>query len=283
MVGKSIDRSIEKQEAIVIEQKYPRLKPSLSEHGVLELVLDAPGKLNAVDGALHRDLAYVWRDIDADPRVRAVLLRAEGRAFSAGGDIAWVQELADDFSARARGFREARDLVHNMVNCSKPTVSAINGVAVGAGLALALLTDVAIAGKSAVLLDGHTRIGVAAGDHAVLSWPILCGLARARYHLLLCERVDGATAADIGLVALCVEDGELLTRAREIAQRLATSSPTAVRWTKHALNHWLRMALPAFDASAAMEFLGFSGPDVQEGIAAVRERREPKFTGSTDD
>jgi len=266
----------------MLPDKYARLQPQLDSHGVLELVLSAPAKLNAVDGALHRDLAEVWRDIDADPDVRCVLLRAEGRAFSAGGDIEWVQQLSDDFAARARGFRETRDLVHNMINCRKPTVSAINGIAVGAGLALALLTDIAVAGRSAVLLDGHTRIGVAAGDHGVL-WPILCGLARAKYHLLLCERIDGATAEKIGLVAQCVEDAALLPRARELALRLARSSPTAVRWTKHALNHWLRMALPAFDSSAAMEFLSFSGPDAQEGIAAVRQRREPKFSGPTDD
>ena len=266
----------------MLPEKYARLQPQLDSHGVLELVLSAPTKLNAVDGDLHRDLAEIWRDIDADPDVRCVLLRAEGRAFSAGGDIEWVQQLADDFTARARGFRETRDLVHNMINCRKPTVSAINGIAVGAGLALALLTDIAVAGRSAVLLDGHTRIGVAAGDHGVL-WPILCGLARAKYHLLLCERIDGATAERIGLVAQCVEDAELLPRARELALRLARSSPTAVRWTKHALNHWLRMALPAFDSSAAMEFLSFSGPDAQEGIATIRERREPKFSGPTDD
>jgi enoyl-CoA hydratase len=266
----------------MLPDKYARLQPQLDSHGVLELVLSAPAKLNAVDGELHRDLAEVWRDVDADPEVRCVLLRAEGRAFSAGGDMEWVQQLTEDFAARARGFRETRDLVHNMINCRKPTVSAINGIAVGAGLALALLTDIAVAGRSAVLLDGHTRIGVAAGDHGVL-WPILCGLARAKYHLLLCERIDGATAEKIGLVAQCVEDAELLPRARELALRLARSSPTAVRWTKHALNHWLRMALPAFDSSAAMEFLSFSGPDAQEGIAAVRERREPKFSGPTDD
>jgi enoyl-CoA hydratase len=276
-----IDRSIDIGGGML--ERYPRLNPSLDENGVLELVLDEPGKLNAVDGALHKDLAEVWRDIDRDPAVRAVLLRATGRAFSAGGDLDWVQELSDSFAARARGFREARDLVYNMVNCSKPTVSAINGVAVGAGLALAVLTDVSIAARSATLLDGHTRIGVAAGDHAVLAWPILCGLARARYHLLLCDRIDGETAERIGLVSLCVEDDQLLDKARETARRLAQSSPTAVRWTKHALNHWLRIALPAFDASLAMEFLGFSGPDAQEGIAAVRERRQPRFTGPADD
>jgi enoyl-CoA hydratase len=267
----------------MIEERHPELHPSLDEHGVLELVLNDPAKLNAVDGTLHRALANVWRDVDADPRVRAVLLRAEGRAFSAGGDLAWVEQLATDFEARARGFREARDLVYNIVNCSKPTVSAINGVAVGAGLALALLTDISIAGRSARFIDGHTKLGVAAGDHAVLAWPLLCGLARARYYLLLCERLDGATAAEIGLVALCVEDDELLSRARDVAHRLATGSATAIRWTKQSLNHWLRMAGPAFEASLAAEFLGFSGPDVHEGLAAIREKRDPRFTGPSDD
>jgi len=267
----------------LLETKFSRLNPSIDDNGVLELVLSEPEKLNAVDGALHKMLADVWRDVDADPRVRSVLLRAEGRAFSAGGDLEWVEELATDFEARARGFREARDLVHNIVNCAKPTISAINGIAVGAGLALALLTDVAVAGKSARFLDGHTRIGVAAGDHGVIAWPILCGLARARYYLLLCDRLDGEKAAEIGLVALCVDDAELLARSREIATRLATGSATAIRWTKHALNHWLRMAGPAFEASLAAEFLGFSGPDALEGIAAVREKRDPRFTGPADD
>ena len=267
----------------MIETDYARLSPTISPDGVLELVLNETGKLNAIDGELHKMLANVWRDVDADPRVRAVLLRAEGKAFSAGGDLDWVEELATDFEARARGYREARDLVHNLVNCAKPTVSAINGVAVGAGLAIALLTDISVAGRSARILDGHTRIGVAAGDHAIMAWPILCGLARARYHLLLCDRIDGATAAEIGLVSRCVDDDALLGEAREIARRLATGSATAIRWTKHALNHWLRMAGPAFEASLAAEFLGFSGPDAREGIAAVREKREPNFTGPSDD
>jgi enoyl-CoA hydratase len=267
----------------VIETDYPRLSPKIDENGVLELVLNEPSRMNAIDGELHRQLAMVWRDVDADPRVRCVLLRAEGRAFSAGGDLDWVEELATDFEARAKGFREARDLVHNIINCAKPTVSAINGVAVGAGLALALLTDISVAAKSARLLDGHTKIGVAAGDHAVIAWPIMCGLARARYHLLLCDRIDGTTAAEIGLVSLCVEDEELLAKARECATRLAQGSATAIRWTKHSLNHWLRMAGPAFEASLAAEFLGFSGPDALEGIAAVREKRAPNFTGPADD
>lgn len=259
------------------------LNPRTTEDGVLELTFDSPATLNAVSEEMHAQLAAVWRLVDQDASVRAVLVRAEGRAFSAGGDLDWVEKLTGDFEDRARGFREARDLVWNVVNCRKPVVAAINGVAVGAGLAVALLADIAIAGESAKLLDGHTRIGVAAGDHAVLSWPIACGLARAKYHLLLCDPIDGTTAAEIGLVARCVPDENLEAEARLVAHRLASGSTTAIRWTKHTLNHWLRQAMPAFEASLAAEFLGFTGPDALEGITAVREKRQPRFTGPSDD
>jgi enoyl-CoA hydratase len=159
------------------------------------------------------------------------------------------------------------------VHCSKPIVSAIRGTAVGAGLAVALLADVAIAGKSARLMDGHTRLGVAAGDHAVLIWPLLCGLARARYYLLLNEPVSGEVAERIGLVARCVEDEVLYATALEIARKLAAGSPTAMQWTKRALNNWLKLSSPSFDASLALEFLGFRLPDIREGLAAVKNKR----------
>jgi enoyl-CoA hydratase len=174
-------------------------------------------------------------------------------------------------------FLEARDLVYNIVNCSKPIVAAIEGPCVGAGLAVALLADISIAAPSAKLVDGHTRLGVAAGDHAVIVWPLLCGMAKAKYHLLLCEPVDGVEAERIGLVSLCVPEAELHERALAIAARLAAGSQTAIRHTKLALNNWLRAAGPAFDASLALEFLDMTGPDVAEGVAAVRERREPGF------
>jgi enoyl-CoA hydratase len=156
-------------------------------------------------------------------------------------------------------------------------VAAIDGPCVGAGLAVALLADVSIAAPSARIVDGHTRLGVAAGDHAVLVWPLLCGLAKAKYHLLLCEPVDGVEAERIGLVSLCVPADELEERALEVARRLAAGSQAAIAHTKLALNNWLRAAGPAFDASLALEFLDLAGPDVAEGVAAVRERRAPKF------
>jgi enoyl-CoA hydratase len=247
--------------------------------GVLRIVMSSPGRLNAAGAGMHRDLAKVWPAIDDDPDVRAVVVRGAGQAFSAGGDLDLVAEMADDHATRVRVLREARDLVYNVINCAKPVVSAMQGPAVGAGLVIGLLADVSIAGRSARIIDGHTRLGVAAGDHAAIVWPLLCGMAKAKYHLLLCEPVSGEEAERIGLVSLCVEDSEVHERALEVAVRLASGSQSAIRWTKYALNNWLRLAGPSFDASLALEFLGFSGPDVREGIASFREKRRPHFEG----
>jgi enoyl-CoA hydratase len=209
--------------------------------------------------------------------VRVVILRGIGKGFSAGGDLAMVEEITKDFEVRARVWREARDLVYNIINCSKMVVSAMHGPAVGAGLVAGLLADVSIAAKNARIIDGHTRLGVAAGDHAAIVWPLLCGMAKAKYYLLLCEPVSGEEAERIGLVSLAVDGAQLLPKAYEIADRLATGSTTAIRWTKYALNNWLRQAGPAFDTSLALEFMGFAGPDVREGLSSLRERRAPKF------
>src|SRR5256714_9289191 len=158
-------------------------------------------------------------------------------------------------------------------------VSAMHGPAVGAGLVCGLLADISIAAKNARLIDGHTRLGVAAGDHAAIIWPLLCGMAKAKYHLMLWEPLTGEEAERIGLVSVCVDDADVHDRALDIAVRLAAGSPTAMRWTKLALNNWLRLAGPAFDASLALEFLGFTGPDAVEGIAALRGKRAPDFRG----
>jgi len=150
---------------------------------------------------------------------------------------------------------------------------------VGAGLVTGLLADICVAAGNARIIDGHTRLGVAAGDHAAVVWPLLCGMAKAKYYLLLCEEVSGEEAERIGLVSLAVDDAALLDKAYEVADRLASGSQTAIRWTKYALNNWLRMAGPVFDTSLALEFMGFAGPDVREGVAAFREKRPPNFTG----
>jgi len=259
--------------------KYTAFESDWPADGVLRLTFNRPERLNTLDRDGHREIAEVWRDVHADPKVRSVLLCGAGRAFSAGGDFALIEELISDFDARVRTWQEARDLVHNILDCAKPIVSAINGPAVGAGLVAALLADISIAAKTARILDGHTRLGVTAGDHAVILWPLLCGMAKAKYHLLLCEPISGEEAERIGLVSLAVDDDKLQQAALDIAIRLANGAPSAIRWTKHALNNWLRSAGPAFDASLALEMLGFGGPEAKEGLASFREKRPPNFTG----
>ena len=245
--------------------------------GVLRLTLNRPERLNALDAHGHRELADIWRTVDRDRDTLAVLLCANGNAFSAGGDFQVVSKLTESFEERATMWREARDLVYNIINCSKPIVSAIQGSAVGAGLAAALVADISVAAKDAKLVDGHVRLGVAAGDHAAIIWPLLCGMAKAKYHLLLNEPVTGEKAEQLGLVSLAVDQSELQATALSIAVRLAQGAPTAIQWTKYALNNWLRTAGPTFDASLALEILGFSGPDPAEGLASFRERRAPAF------
>ncbi|MDI9331389.1 MAG: enoyl-CoA hydratase/isomerase family protein [Alphaproteobacteria bacterium] len=249
-----------------------------AQGAVLDVQMKARnGKLPTAGHDGHNELTEIWRDIGHDDSVRVAVLRGEGMGFSGGGDLGLVSDMAEDFEVRTRVWREARDLVYNIINCDKPIVSAMHGPAVGAGLVAGLLADISIASKSARIVDGHTRLGVAAGDHAAIIWPLLCGMAKAKYHLLLCEPVDGETAERIGLVSLAVHEGELLSIAYEVADRLAAGSQTAIRWTKYALNNWLRQAGPTFDASLALEFMGFAGPDVREGVASLRERRAPRF------
>ncbi len=248
--------------------------------GVLRITLDAPG-LNAVDPDMHRELADVWLAVDRDPGTNVAVLQGAGRAFSAGGSFDLIDGVISDYAQRTRVLREARDLVFNVINCSKPIVSAIHGPAVGAGLVAALLADVSVAGRTARIIDGHTRLGVAAGDHAAICWPLLCGMAKAKYYLLTCDPLTGEEAERIGLVSLCVDDAEVQSRALEVAIGLSGGAQAAIRFTKHTLNHWYRSQAGIFDASLAYEFYGFGGPDAREGLASHTEKRAPRFAGPT--
>jgi enoyl-CoA hydratase len=257
--------------------EFTSLELDRPDEWILRITLRNPATLNAVDHDAHAQLAAVWQTVDRDDETRVVVVRGADGAFSSGGDLALVEDIARDWETRLRVFHEARDLVYNVINCRKPVVAAIEGPAVGAGLAVALLADISIATPTARIVDGHTRLGVAAGDHAVIVWPLLCGMAKAKYHLLLCEPLSGEEAERLGLVSLCVPEAELEERSLEVARRLAAGSQSAIAHTKLALNNWLRAAGPAFDASLALEVLDMTGPDVGEGVAAVREKRAPRF------
>ena len=130
---------------------------------------------------------------------------------------------------------------------------------------------------SARITDGHTKLGVVAGDHAAILWPLLCGMAKAKYYLLTSDFIDGREAERIGLVSLCAPADQLMAKAFEVADKLAAGSQQAIRWTKRSLNNWLRQAGPIFDQSLALEMLTFMDEDVREGLQAIREKRPPRF------
>ena len=230
--------------------KYTVFEIDRPAERVLRLTFNRPETYNSLDAEGHAQLTAIWRDIDADPDLSAVIITGKGKAFSAGGDFSLVDKNIASADARAHGFREARQLVFNMLDCSKPIISAINGVAVGAGLV----------------------------DHAAICWPLLCGMAKAKYLLMTCEPVDGAEAERIGLVSLVVDDDALQERAVAVAKRLTAGAPSAIRWTKHSLNNWYRSMGPTFDASLALEMLGFAGDEPKEGVASLREKRDPAFS-----
>jgi enoyl-CoA hydratase len=257
--------------------QYQNLLFERQAHGILLITINRPEMLNATHARLHWELSRVWLDIADDPDTLVVVITGAGRAFSAGGDFDMIEAFQGNIEAISGVMKEASDIVYNIANLDKPVVSAINGAAVGAGLAVALMADISIMAEDARITDGHIRLGVGAGDHAAIIWPLLCGMAKAKYYLLTADFLDGKEAERIGLVSLCAPRDQVLPKAMEVATKLATGPQLAVRWTKRALNNWIRQAGPIFDQSLALEMLGFFTKDMQEGLQALKEQRDPVF------
>jgi enoyl-CoA hydratase len=261
--------------------RYTRLKFDRPHAGVLRVTFASPLKMGAMDAQMHREVSEIWADVDADDSVSVVIVTGDGKTFSAGGDLHHERKVCEDYALRMQAMTESRNLVMGMINCRKPIVGAARGWAVGAGLALLVLADVSIASRDAKFSDGHLKIGVAAGDHATIIWPLLCGMAKAKYYLMTAETFTGEEAERMNLISMALPDDEVEAKAVEVASRLARSAPAALRWTKHTLNHWLRQAAPIFDASLALEFIGFAGPEGQEGIDAFLQKRRAQFSQDT--
>jgi len=227
--------------------------------GVVLFTLNRPERLNATNAALHTELASLTRRLDQDEDARVGVITGAGRAFCVGGDYAEVADMSPE--VRLRMMWETVELVSGLVEARKPLISAINGPAAGAGLAIALLADISIANETSYLSDGHTKIGLAAGDHAALIWPLLCGMAKAKRYLLTADKITGREAERIGLVSECVPAERVLERALDLAAELADLSPSAVQLSKRALNGWLRMAMPTFESSLGYEMATAFAPD----------------------
>ena len=263
---------------------YECLKMDVRANGVLLMTMQTGQKKNAMTEQLHRELATVWHAIGEDAAIKAVVITGSGDAFSAGGELNWVKALIEkprteegrrDFS----DFDELMAMPTGMLNLNKPIIAAINGAAVAGGLAVALCADISVVAEDAILCDGHVRGGLVAGDHAALMWPLLCGMAKAKYYLLTGRALNGLEAERMGLVSLAVRQAEVLSTALQIADELSAGPQLAIRWTKRALNGWFRQALPIFEHSAALERLSFIHPDALEGLNALLERRKPNYEG----
>ena len=254
------------------------LKFDQQEHGVLLITINRPEVMNATNARLHWELTKIWNVVNEDAAGRVVVITGAGdQAFSAGGDLDWITEMVGDAAKISNTMQEAADIVYRILDCDKPIISAINGIAVGAGLAVALMADISIMSETARITDGHVRLGVAAGDHAAIIWPLLCGMAKAKYYLMTADFIDGKEAERIGLVSFCAPADDVLPRALKVAHKLGLGSQPAIRGTKKALNNWIRAAGPAFDNSLAIEMLCFLGDDAKEGVAAVKEKRAARF------
>jgi len=247
-------------------------------NGVLLITINRPETMNAMNARLHWELTKVWTVVaeDADTKV-AVIAGAGGKHFSAGGDLEWIESVVGKPAQVGEMMVEAGNLVYNMMACEKPIISAIQGVAVGGGLTVALMADISIIAEDAKITDGHVKLGVSAGDHAAIIWPLLCGMAKAKYYLMTAEFISGREAERIGLVSQCVPSAEVLDKALAVADKLAVGSQQAIRFVKRSLNGWLNMARPIFDNSLAMEMLCFLGEDAREGVKSLIEKRPPRF------
>ena len=262
-------------------EDYQYLRFERQGKGILLVKIDRPEVLNATNARLHNELTCVWSTLGRDHLTNVVVITGEGdKAFSAGGDIELIEGMIGNSKEIARIQTEARDLVYNILAFEKPIISAINGVAVGAGLAVALLSDISVMNEDARLSDGHTKLGVGAGDHAAIIWPLLCGMAKAKYYLMTADFISGSEAERLGLVTFSKPSGQVLPFALEIADKLAKGSQPAIRGTKQTLNGWLKQASPIFEDSLRMEMFGFLGRDAQEGLSALKEKRVPKFSSA---
>jgi enoyl-CoA hydratase len=247
---------------------------------VLRVAIDHPeSPLNAVDALLHAELARLFRLLKREEEARAVLLIGRGRAFSAGGDFEWFPQL-DDLAKLEHLRRDAKQLIWDLLDVELPLVAALNGPAVGLGASIALLCDVIFMADTASLADPHVRVGIVAGDGGAAIWPLVLGPARAKQYLLTGDPLGAAEAERLGLVNRVVSAAELEAEALGFARRLAAGAPLALRYTKQAVNKLVKDALNvAFDTSTALEIVTFQSEDHREALAALREKRAPRFRG----
>ena len=251
-----------------------------SRDGVLTITMNRPETLNAVGERMHEELAQIFTDAALDPEVDVLILTGEGRAFSAGGDIEWMQKMIDVDGAFEKTAAEGKRIIFTMLDCEKPIIAKVNGHATGLGATLALFCDVIFANENAKIGDPHVSVGLVAGDGGAVIWPQLIGYARAKEYLLTGDLMPAKKAAEIGLINHALPAIELDAGVDDFAARLQKGAKKAICWSKMSINIGLKqLAHSIMDASLSMEALSNKTADHQEAVNAFREKRDPAFTG----
>jgi enoyl-CoA hydratase len=244
------------------------------DDGIAMVSFNRPEKLNAMRESDHEELPKLLHQLQTDDDVRVGVVSGNGRAFSVGGDHNFLADVGSNNDALHSMMANGRDMVHAHVAMNKPMIAAVHGWALGAGLAFALLCDFIYVDRGTQLSDGHIRGGITAGDVGVLMWPTTVGMAKAKRYLMTGDWLDADEAERIGLITEVVDPGTALTHATVMAKRLASGPQHAIRYTKMALNQWLRAGLvTAFDYSTALEMLTFRSSEFEGYVQGLREKR----------
>ncbi|EAQ04811.1 enoyl-CoA hydratase [Pseudooceanicola batsensis HTCC2597] len=263
-------------------QSYDHYKTIKCERDgrIMTVTFNRPDQLNATDAVLHREASRIFTDLSYDDDVDVIVLTGAGKAFSAGGDVNWMQDGIDEPTRFERTAREARDIVFSMLDMEKPVICMMNGHAIGLGATIALLCDIIIASDRAKVGDPHVLMGLVAGDGGAVLWPQNVGYAKAKYYLMTGDLMTAEEAERIGLITKVVPADQLEAEAYGLAKRIASGPLKAISWTKISVNLQLKAAMHAsFDAGIAYETVSNVSFDHQEAVNAFRDKREPQFTG----
>ncbi|MDX3909561.1 MAG: enoyl-CoA hydratase-related protein [Sphingobium sp.] len=245
---------------------------------LLTLTINQPDRHNIVDSAMHRELARIFTDIAMDDDADVVIFTGAGSAFSAGGDIHWMQSCLEKPQGMADIAIEGRRIITSLLDLEKPLICRLNGDAIGLGATLALFCDIIIADETARIADPHVRVGLVAGDGGAIIWPHLIGAARAKAFLMTGDMLSASEAATMGLITKAVPGDQLDAEVERMTGKLLRGAQHAIRWTKLSVNLGLKQTVNAvLDASLGLEVASSLLPAHREGVIAFLEKRQPNF------